>query len=119
MNAFYTEYGKYPLVTDDTPLANTADLFYTLRAVPKGANTGNAINTRQIVFLSPPDVKDLVKPRAGIGSDGQYYDPWGPVVNKVGSGIYQIKIDGNYDNQLANPYAADSGAGPASLKHPV
>src|SRR6184192_3423689 len=38
VNAFYTEYGKYPLVTDDTPIANTADLFYTLRAVASGAN---------------------------------------------------------------------------------
>ena len=25
VNAFYTEYGKYPLVTDDTPIANNSD----------------------------------------------------------------------------------------------
>src|SRR5437762_4615613 len=47
VNAFYTEYGKYPVVTDDAPIANNSDLFYTLRAVSGGANASNAINTRQ------------------------------------------------------------------------
>src|SRR5437016_1768752 len=84
VNAFYTEYGKYPLVTDDTPIANTADLFYTLRAVASGANAlANgvpAINPRAIVFISPPDVKNAANPRSGIGITtgvGQWYDPWG------------------------------------------
>src|SRR6202011_2875441 len=58
VNAFYTEYGKYPIVTDDSPLANTSDLFYTLRAVASGANASNAANTRQIAFLNIPDAKD-------------------------------------------------------------
>src|SRR5437762_13333334 len=53
VNAYYTEYGRYPIVTDDTPLANSSDLFYTLRAVASGANAANATNTRQIVFISP------------------------------------------------------------------
>src|SRR5467141_864193 len=45
VNAYYTEYGKYPVVTDDTPIANTADLFYTLRAIASGtANAGDAAN---------------------------------------------------------------------------
>src|SRR5438552_10278967 len=54
VNAFYTEYGKYPIATDDQPLSSsdTADLFYTLRAIGSGANAGNAQNTRQIVFIS-------------------------------------------------------------------
>src|SRR6266849_9756165 len=42
VNAFYTEYGKYPLVTADTIYGpegtSGADLFYSLRAVPLGAN---------------------------------------------------------------------------------
>src|SRR5438067_11067364 len=43
VNAYYTEYGKYPVVADDTPIANTGDLFYTLRAIASGtANAGNA-----------------------------------------------------------------------------
>ena len=107
VNAFYTEYGKYPVVTDDAPIANNSDLFYTLRAVSGGANASNAINTRQIVFISPPSVKDIGNPRSGIGSNGQYYDPWGKP--------YNIKIDGNYDNQLTNPYSANTGAGPSPL----
>src|SRR6187397_656128 len=60
VNAFYTEYGKYPSVTADTIITNLstpshADIMCTLRAVSCGANTANAINTRQIVFISPPD----------------------------------------------------------------
>src|SRR5438132_10965085 len=67
VNAFYTEYGKYPTVTADTIITSTsspsnADLMYTLRAV----SGGNAINTRQIVFISPPDVKNPANPRSGI-----------------------------------------------------
>src|SRR5215472_12819185 len=58
VNAFYTEYGKYPVATDDSTITNTADLFYTLRAVSAGLNLNNAINTRQIVFISPPFVKN-------------------------------------------------------------
>src|SRR6266403_2632679 len=85
VNAFYTEYGKYPLATADTIYGtggtSSADLFYSLRAVALGANAPvngvPAINTRQIVFISPPDVKNPANPRSGIGSDGQFYDPWG------------------------------------------
>ena len=107
VNAFYTEYGKYPLATDDSTISNNADLFYTLRAVALGANLNNAVNTRQIVFINPPNVKNTASPRSGIGSDGQYYGPWGSP--------YRLRIDGNYDNQIANPYTADTGAGPATL----
>src|SRR5216684_5348110 len=82
VNAFYKEYGKYPLVTADTVYGpggtSSADLFYSLRAVPLGANAlvngVPAVNPRAIVFISPPDVKDTTNPRAGIGTDGQYYD---------------------------------------------
>jgi prepilin-type N-terminal cleavage/methylation domain-containing protein len=110
VNAYYTEYGKYPLVTADTTVTttstpNNADLFYTLRAVALGANLNDAANLRKIVFISPPDVKDPANPRSGIGTTtgvGQYYDPWGTP--------YVIKIDGNYDNQLANPYLLNAGA---------
>src|SRR5437667_4808451 len=52
VNAFYTDYGQYPLVTADTTLTGSTngDLFYTLRAVSGGANLNNAVNTRAIVF---------------------------------------------------------------------
>jgi prepilin-type N-terminal cleavage/methylation domain-containing protein len=112
VNAYYTEYGKYPLVAADTiygpagASASNADLFYTLRAVALGANAANVANPRKIVFISPPDVKDPANPRSGIGTAvatiGQYFDPWGTQ--------YAIAIDGGYDNQLANPYSLNAGA---------
>jgi len=113
VNAFYTEYGKYPLVTADTTITSSsspasADLFYTLRAVASGANANNAINSRVIVFINPPYVKidTAGSRRSGVSpTDGLYYDPWGTP--------YVVKIDGGYDNQLANPYTQN--AGPATL----
>src|SRR6266478_9352601 len=84
VNAYYTEYGKYPLVTADTTITDTttpsnADLFYTLRAVASGANAADVANPRKIVFINPPFVKDPANPRSGIGTHlgtgpGQYYD---------------------------------------------
>src|SRR5438046_10470104 len=77
VNAFYTEYGKYPLctgVTTDTtygPNAATSnsDLFYSLRAVAAGCNSlvngVPAVNPRQMVFISPPYVKPPANPRSG------------------------------------------------------
>jgi len=113
VNAFYTDYGKYPLVTVDNTIYGptgslNANLFYTLRAVASGANAGDVANPRKIVFISPPDVKDPANPRSGIGTAaatvGQYFDPWGKA--------YNVEIDGGYDNTVANPYTANAGATP-------
>jgi prepilin-type N-terminal cleavage/methylation domain-containing protein len=108
VNAYYTDYGKYPLVTADTTYGpgGTANntLFNELRA------QGATENLRQIVFINPPYVKDPANPRSGIGTTtgaGQFYDPWGRP--------YDVKIDGNYDNQITNPYTANTGAGPSPL----
>jgi prepilin-type N-terminal cleavage/methylation domain-containing protein len=108
VNAFYTEYGKYPLATDDSTIVNNSGLMYTLRADPTTANgnpnANNAVNTRQIVFINPPYVKNdtVGNRRSGVSpTDGQYYDPWGT--------RYVVKIDGNYDNQLSNPYSLNAG----------
>src|SRR6266481_8208618 len=120
VNAYYTEYGKYPLVAADTIYGPAGslndDLFYPLRAVASGANAGNVANPRVIVFISPPFVKDPANPRSGIGTPtgtgpGQYYDPWGTP--------YRISIDGNYDNSLTNPYGNNNGAGPSPLPQGV
>ena len=126
VNAYYAEYGKYPLVTADTTITSTtaptnADLFYTLRAIALGANAGNVANPRKIVFISPPDAKDPANPRAGIATQdatvngvlipaGSFVDPWGPTSGQPDSGIYHVTIDGGYDNQLANPYTSNAGA---------
>jgi prepilin-type N-terminal cleavage/methylation domain-containing protein len=110
VNAYYTDYGRYPPATDDTPIVPNSDLFYTLRAIALGSwNTGNAANPRQIVFISPPFVKDGTNPRSGIAPDpdGKYYDPWGKP--------YKVEIDTGYDNQIPNPHSADTGAGPVTL----
>jgi len=115
VNAYYTEYGKYPLVAADTiygPAAlPNANLFYTLRAVANGLNAGDAANPRKIVFINPPDVKDPAKPRSGIGTAaanvGQYFDPWGTP--------YNVEIDGGYDNTVGNPYTANAGASPLQI----
>jgi len=107
VNAFYTDYGKYPLVTTDTP-PNNGDLFFTLRAVSGGANSANAVNTRAIVFIQPPVSKDQTTPRSGIQTSSSiWFDPWGKA--------YNVMIDGNYDNQLANPYADAPGGTPLYL----
>ncbi|MEY2565234.1 MAG: ral secretion pathway protein [Verrucomicrobiota bacterium] len=120
VNAYYTEYGKYPIpttVTTDTALSRTDDLFYTLRAVNpgSGANSGDVANPRKIVFLSPADAKDTARPRSGIAAadvtvngvtitKGEFIDPWGTP--------YKVAIDGDYDNQInPNPYGATGGAG--------
>jgi len=114
VNAYYTEYGKYPLVAADNiiygPAAALNDgLFYTLRAVALGANAADVANPRKIVFINPPDVKDPANPRSGIGTPtgtgpGQYFDPWGKP--------YNVEIDGGYDNTVANPYTANAGTTP-------
>src|SRR5437773_2926860 len=67
VNAYYTEYGKYPLVTADNTIYGPAalpntDLFYTLRAVASGANLNIATNPRVIVFIYPPYMKDRANP---------------------------------------------------------
>jgi len=111
VNAFYTEYGKYPLATADTIYGPTGslndNLFYILRAVASGANAGDVANPRKIVFISPPNVKNDTagNRRSGVSpTTGQYYDPWGQP--------YNVEIDGNYDNAVANPYTANAGATP-------
>ena len=115
VNAYYTEYGKYPLaasdgVADTTFSTTNENLFDVLRATGLGRDTvdstdtsGNKnLNLRRVVFLSPPDVKDATTPRSGIGTDRRYYDPWGTA--------YSIRLDGNYDNQVPNPYSLNAGS---------
>jgi len=108
VNAYYAEYGRYPL----TP-ATLADTTYGV--TPTNEQLFNELrsvaalqNPRAIVFLSPPDVKDGNKPRAGISSApataGQYFDPWGKP--------YMIRIDTDYDNRVNNPYSQNAGNAP-------
>jgi prepilin-type N-terminal cleavage/methylation domain-containing protein len=124
INAFYTEYGKYPV-----PSAVAGDAFYgtlpTGVPLPTGcsnAGTNNVLldilrgidttnNPRTIVFLSPGGAKNTTPPRGGIVATGQpfagqYFDPWGSP--------YAIEIDSGYDNQVTNPYSDLDGSAGAS-----
>jgi len=123
VNAFYTEYGRYPTTaTTDAaatygPASSNANsaVFNELRGV------SSALNTRQIVFISPPDVKDPNAPRSGIASNsttvngisagpGDYVDPWGTP--------YNLEMDADYTNQIeTNPYPdTDGSAGATPLR---
>lgn len=99
VNAFYTEYGKYPIsgtadiIIGPGGTGPTSTLFTTLRALD------STTNPRQIAFITPPDVKDGDKPRSGIATKtvtvngilitiGELVDPWGTP--------YVIAIDGDY-----------------------
>ena len=113
VNAFYTEYGRYPTTatTDPTAIyesggANTNDKFFIELFGKAGT-----INTRQVAFISPPNVKDDANPRSGVTTAGRYYDPWGTP--------YSIALDADYDNEVTNPYGADNGAGPLKIRQGV
>jgi prepilin-type N-terminal cleavage/methylation domain-containing protein len=122
VNAFYTEYGKYPLpagIVIDTTYGpgGTANevLFKELRACQTGQPScpnPASVNTRQIVYISPR-VLGTAPVRSAIASDdGQFYDPW--------QTPYSVRIDGNYDNQITtNPYGNNNGAGPMPLPQGV
>jgi type II secretory pathway pseudopilin PulG len=114
VNAFYTEYGRYPttFATDAAATyggsTSSKALFDELRA----KNTSStALNSRQIVFISPGEDGTLANPKGKIGSDGQFHDPW--------SSPYWVEMDADYDNQVDNPYNADTGAGPAKVRQGV
>lgn len=105
VNAFYTEYGKYP--SPSSTMA-TSDLVYgdnnnggtnksyqlmdCLMAPSKNAADANgpAQNPRQIAFIQPKSVTDLNNPRGGIDGNGNFYDPWGRT--------YAVATDNSYDN---------------------
>ena len=114
VNAFYTEYGRYPATC-----TTTTDAYFGGGTAPSGSTscgtndvlfnelraTGSyTINTRQIVFISPPQDTTQTSPKGKIGSDNQFHDPW--------ASAYSIEIDADYNNQVANPYGSGGGAGP-------
>jgi prepilin-type N-terminal cleavage/methylation domain-containing protein len=111
VNAFYTEYGYYPVS------GITTDAFFGAGATPAGCTSGggndvlldvlrnrvaSALNGRQIVFLSPRGAQNTVPPKGGIAADNRYYDPWGSQ--------YAVVIDTNYDNAISNPYSDTDGS---------
>ena len=114
VNAFYTEYGRYPNATADTTDAaatyggttSSKALFDELRGI------ASTLNTRKIVFISPGEDNSQASPKGKVGSDGQFHDPW--------SSAYIVRMDADYDNQITpNPYGNNKGAGPDPLRQGV
>jgi type II secretory pathway pseudopilin PulG len=132
VTAFYTDYGRYPAAAAATdtcynwsigPCASQVHvgsdwLFNELRACsarpsdPSCSGNVNSpvINTRQIVYISPPIVKDVSHPKSGIATSaspgavtGQFFDPWGSQ--------YNVVIDTVYNNTAINIYGSTGGAG--------
>jgi len=128
VNAFYTDYGRYPVAAAATDTCinwglgacasqqrlGSELLFNELRACTASDTTSCSaaatLNTRQIVYISPPIVKDPSNPKSGIAtsaspgaSTGRFFDPWGSP--------YNVDIDSTYDNHVPNIYGATGGAG--------
>jgi prepilin-type N-terminal cleavage/methylation domain-containing protein len=113
VNAFYTEYGRYPTAatTDPAAVYESGSANNNNQVLIELLGKTGTINTRQVVFISPPNVKDDAKPRAGVTTAGRYYDPWGSP--------YAIALDADYDNEVTNPYGAGKGAGPDKIRQGV
>ena len=107
ISAFYTEYGRYPVVTTTTNDAaatystNNHIVFDVLRYDTTRDNlTVTGLNPRQIVFIAPPIAKDQTTPKLGVQtSSGEWYDPWGYA--------YNITIDANYNSVAKGPPYTD------------
>jgi hypothetical protein len=109
VNAYYTEYGKYPMADikqgfdtfygDPNGSNGNEDVFNVLRAVATGVNAGDVLNPRKIIFFNANLPKNAANPRSGVaGQDttgtngspiktGAVVDPWGDT--------YLVYIDGS------------------------
>jgi prepilin-type N-terminal cleavage/methylation domain-containing protein len=127
VNSFYTDYGRYPVAAaaNDTCVNWTVGpcgsqqhissdaLFNELRACTATDTTSCSaaatVNTRQIVYISPPSVKDPNNPKSGIGTGatsinrGRFFDPWGSP--------YNVVVDSAYNNNCVNIYGNQTVGG--------
>lgn len=100
INAYYTEYQKYPVdpakKPGDAVYSTDNNLLFDVLRNMTGTTIGNTLNSRNIVFLQIPYASNQSSPRAGLQtSTGVWYDPWGSP--------YNVAIDGNYDGVLNAP----------------
>ena len=117
VNAYYTEYGKYPMADanqgTDTLYGKSGtapgneDLCNVLRALATGVNSLDVLNPRKIVFLSG---RDSSRARSGFATVattdtqtkpiniGAFVDPY--------RNAYMVAIDGSYDGATVDalPY---------------
>src|SRR5205823_4808443 len=116
VNAYYTEYGKYPMAGQGTDTlygkSNTApgneDVFNVLRAIAAGVNASDVLNPRKIIFFSGKEGGS--RPRSAFATVattdtqgkpiniGAFVDPYG--------NTYMVAIDGSYDGATVDslPY---------------
>jgi prepilin-type N-terminal cleavage/methylation domain-containing protein len=109
VNAYYTEYGKYPMADanqgTDTLYGKSGtapgneDVFNVLRAIATGVNASDVLNLRKIIFFSGKDAGS--RPRSAFATVattdaqgnpiniGAFADPFG--------NAYMVAIDGSYD----------------------
>lgn len=143
VNAFYTEYGKYPV--DSTAGGYVpADTYYGSGTAPSGigvtytndklidvlrnntlststaiggGNLVSTLNPRGIAFVTLPSVKNQTQPKSGIATQTVTVNgisiPIGSFVDPYGT-PYNVAIDGSYDNQISNPYGAPATGGAGS-----
>ena len=120
VQAYHTDYGVYPIDPSIhwTGAAaygipggphHNSDVMNVLRAdgTDPGPNFQNAINSRAVVYMDVPQVRDLSAPRSGLGNGketngfgvttpGEWYDPWGSpylfFIDTGGSGIRDLGL---------------------------
>lgn len=101
VKAYYAEYGRYPLENPGQDVSFGADNNKVMNPLRAKSPEGDTLNPRKIAFMEIPPAKDMAVPKSGYGNDGTFYDPWGRP--------YQVKIDGNYDNNLSEPGSSGGG----------
>jgi hypothetical protein len=116
VNAYYTEYGKYPMADikqgfdtlygDPNRSSGNEDVFNVLRAVASGVNAGDVLNPRKIIFFNANLPKNAANARSGVaGQDttgtngspiksGAVVDPWGDTYLVYIFGVYRWKLMG-------------------------
>ena len=119
VKSFYTDYGVYPIdpaigLKDEEYGApsgslHNQELVNVLRADTLSTDTLStsgssplSVNTRAVVYLDVPLVKDSTSPKSGLGTGkesngittkaGEWYDPFGEP--------YIVDVDGNYDGYV-------------------
>ena len=99
IKAYYTEYGKYPIASEGTGVfeGDNSALFAVLRA------DDDTLNPRRIVFFEGTEAKEPGRYGFAEGAHN-FLDPWG--------NEYNIRMDGDYDNQVDNP----TSRGPGTLR---
>lgn len=110
-NAFYTEYGRYPVpnsanaYTADTLFGDSNNsggnksyqvmnvLAYLLNINNKAVPNKDDVlkqNPRGVAFFQGRAARDSQKPSSGYDGDGNFFDPWGRT--------YAVALDLSYDN---------------------